>query len=505
MASRKCINGHENDINAVFCETCGMTFTDDRYENLNSAKMTKTKINNSNKTSFYKQHITKIIVAPFILGLLVLGYIFLLPKLASISGVSLIPLDKAFLTISGSNTMGEEIMPELAKAYLETKLNLKNVSISKSDNGDIIVSGQGEDGVHTIKIEMIGSQKGINKLIKDSCDIAMSSQEISDGEMTKTVNHSLKSEYIIARDGLAVIVNEENPIVELSKTDLEDIFSGRKTEWAEFGNYFGTINVITLNKNLISASLTDTLIFNQDAKNVATGTQKVESIKDLLNSVAKDKFAISYLSSSKSATMKNLRISGYGMSPMSPSIQTLSTEDYPICRRMYLYVNTKNKSENVKNFIDFCNSYDAYERIKKMGFIPNIMECTKTVMPVMDSNQVSGYSDLYNGNACRLSTTLFFDNKLKELDNKAKNDISKILAYQSKNPNKSILLCGFANASGNPIADFERSEALISIVKREFKSKGVLVESIAAGSSSLIVGSNDSNQNKNNRIEVWMK
>jgi phosphate transport system substrate-binding protein len=505
MATRNCINGHENDINAVFCETCGMTFIDDIPENSASSQKYTTLNANSNEVSFFKTHLTKIISAISIAGLLILGYTFLLPKLSSSLGSSLSINDKAFLTISGSNTMGEEMMPELAKAYMETKLNLKNVSVSKSNNGDIIVSGQGVQGILTIKIETIGSEKGINKLLKDSCDIAMSSREIKDGEITETVNHSINSEYIIARDGLAVIVNEENPIQELSKSDLADIFSGQKTEWAEFGNYFGTITILALDQNSSTTSIMETLILNQDVKKVAPDMQKVESIKDLLNGVAKNKFAIAYVSSSKTADMKNLKISGFGMSPIAPSIQTLSTEDYPISRRMYLYANTKNKGENVQKFLEFCNSSDAFESIKKMGFIPNSLECSKAMTPVMDSSQASLYRNLYKGNACRLTTTLFFNNRLNQLDNKGLNDISRILAYQSKNTSKSILLCGFANASGNQTVDIARSETLISIVKKEFESKGVRVESMAVGSSVLVAGKNASNQNKNNRIEVWMK
>ena len=505
MATRNCINGHENDINAVFCDTCGMTFSDDIPENSVSNEKYTTLRRNSNEVSFFKTHMTKIISAISIAGLMVLGYIFLLPKLSSSGGSFLSSKDKAFLTISGSNTMGEEMMPELAKTYMETKLNLKNVSISKSDNGDIIVSGQGVQGILTIKIEMVGSEKGINKLVKDSCDIAMSSREIKDGEVTETVNHSTNSEYVIARDGLAVIVNEENPIQELSKNDLAEIFSGQKTEWAEFGNYFGTITILTLDQNSSTNSIMETLILNRDVKKIAPDMQKVKSIKDLLNGVAKNKFAIAYLSSSKTADMKNLKISGYGMSPIAPSIQTLSTEDYPICRRMYLYANTNKKGENVQKFLDFCNSSEAFESIKKMGFIPNSLECSKAMTPVMDSSQASLYRNLYKGNACRLTTTLFFNNRLNQLDNKGLNDISRILAYQSKNTSKNILLCGFANASGNHTVDIARSETLISIVKKEFESKGVRVESMAVGSSVLVAGKNASNQNKNNRIEVWMK
>jgi hypothetical protein len=60
MATRNCINGHENDINAVFCDTCGMTFTDDIPENSVSNEKYTTLSGNSNEVSFFKHILQKL-------------------------------------------------------------------------------------------------------------------------------------------------------------------------------------------------------------------------------------------------------------------------------------------------------------------------------------------------------------------------------------------------------------------------------------------------------------
>ncbi len=80
------------------------------------------------------------------------------------------------------------------------------------------------------EIQQTGSSAGITSVLEGTADIGMSSRELSTEEKSKL------SEKIIALDGIAVIVNKENPIDELSIDDVKHIFTGTVVNWSEVGS-----------------------------------------------------------------------------------------------------------------------------------------------------------------------------------------------------------------------------------------------------------------------------
>ncbi|MDR1495739.1 MAG: substrate-binding domain-containing protein [Clostridiales Family XIII bacterium] len=76
-----------------------------------------------------------------------------------------------------------------------------------------------------IEIQMSDSSAGITAAIDGTCDIAMASRELKDGESDLTPTR-------IALDGIAVIVNNDNPTASLSKDQVKGIFTGAVTEWS---------------------------------------------------------------------------------------------------------------------------------------------------------------------------------------------------------------------------------------------------------------------------------
>ena len=79
----------------------------------------------------------------------------------------------------------------------------------------------------TVEIQQSGSSAGISSAIEGVCDFAMSSRDLKESE-----KESLK-QITIATDGIAVIVNKENPIENISSEDIKAIFSGEITDWSE--------------------------------------------------------------------------------------------------------------------------------------------------------------------------------------------------------------------------------------------------------------------------------
>lgn len=79
----------------------------------------------------------------------------------------------------------------------------------------------------TIEIQQTGSGAGITSAIDDVCDFGMSSRELKDSEAAELVTTK------IALDGIAVIVNNENPVDNISSEQIKSIYLGETTDWSE--------------------------------------------------------------------------------------------------------------------------------------------------------------------------------------------------------------------------------------------------------------------------------
>ena len=128
------------------------------------------------------------------------------------------------LVIKGSDTLGAKLVPQLAEQF-------------KAEHPDA-----------TFDIAAEGSTTGIAALIDGTAQIGMSSREAKPAEISagKAKGVTLK-ETIVAYDGLGVIVNSNNPISNLTKKQVEQIFTGEVTDWSAVGGKSGTISIYTRN------------------------------------------------------------------------------------------------------------------------------------------------------------------------------------------------------------------------------------------------------------------
>lgn len=91
-----------------------------------------------------------------------------------------------------------------------------------------------------IEIQAVGSSAGIKVALDGSATIGMSSRELKEEEIAEGANP-----LIICRDGIAVAVNPENPVQNLSKDQVQKIFMGEITNWKEVGGNDEEILVVS--------------------------------------------------------------------------------------------------------------------------------------------------------------------------------------------------------------------------------------------------------------------
>ena len=214
-----------------------------------------------------------------------------------------------------------------------------------------------------------GSGVGISALMEGTTDIAMSSRKMKFDEKVK-LQEAKKStkEVVIAYDALAVVVHPSNKVSNLTREQLEGIFTGKIKNWKEVGG--ADMKIVAYSRETSSGTyefFKESVLKN---KNYMNGILSMPATGAIIQSVSQTKGAIGYVGLAYvSPRTKTLSVSYDGSHYAAPTVENATNKTYPIVRPLYYYYNVKNK-EQVAPLIDFILSPEGQEIIKKSGYIP---------------------------------------------------------------------------------------------------------------------------------------
>jgi phosphate transport system substrate-binding protein len=219
-----------------------------------------------------------------------------------------------------------------------------------------------------------GSGVGIASLINKTCDIAAASREMKSKEIEMALKRGVNpKELTVAYDGVAVIVNKSNPVDKLTIEDLHRIFTGRATNWKEFGGPDSSI--VTLSREVSSGTH---LYFKEEViqlgqkdnkEEFSQGTLLLTSSQAIVEEVAGNEGAIGYLGMGYlSDRTKALQISS-GKGFFLPDVENVLKKLYPLSRGLYVYTNGAPQGV-VKLFTDFMMSPAGQRQFVATGFVP---------------------------------------------------------------------------------------------------------------------------------------
>ena len=224
-----------------------------------------------------------------------------------------------------------------------------------------------KDKSHSVTVTGGGSGIGITALLDETTDLAQTSRRIKFSEKKKIRERGHEVVEIVAcYDALAVIVNLSNPIDKLTRKELEDIFTGKITNWKELGGE--DRKIIAYARETSSG----TYEFFQESvmkrKNYKSGIMNMPTTGAVIQSVSQTKGAIGYVGLAYlNPKVKALKVSwDNGKTYLEPS---LSNATYPIKRPLYYYY-LSNLENKVKDFLEFVLSEDGQLIVLNLGFIP---------------------------------------------------------------------------------------------------------------------------------------
>ncbi|MBN8658549.1 MAG: phosphate ABC transporter substrate-binding protein [Anaerolineae bacterium] len=221
-----------------------------------------------------------------------------------------------------------------------------------------------------------GSGTGIAALINGTVDLANASRKIKDEEIAEAQSKGVEPlEHIIARDAIAVIVNMENPVSELTLQQIADIYSGKITNWSEVGGEDRPI--VKLSRETNSGThvyFLETVLRLGDSENktlFSTDTLLLPSSEGIISEVRSNPNAIGYDGLGYVPDdLKMIAIAEEaGGVYVLPAVATVNDKTYPIARDLYMYTDGEPVGV-VKEYLDWILSPEAQEIVAELGFVP---------------------------------------------------------------------------------------------------------------------------------------
>jgi phosphate transport system substrate-binding protein len=219
-----------------------------------------------------------------------------------------------------------------------------------------------------------GTGVGVASLINKSCEIASASREMKPKEIEQAQKQGVfPKEFTVAYDGVALIVNKNNPIDKLSIQDLHNIFTGKSTNWKEFGGK--DIAIVTLSREVSSGTYSyfkEEVVQLGDKKSItefSPGTLLLSSSQAIVEEAANNEAAIGYMGmgylSDRTKTISVAEKNEFYL----PNENTVRSKQYPLSRGLYFYTDGEPKGK-VKLFMDFALSPAGQQQFSETGFVP---------------------------------------------------------------------------------------------------------------------------------------
>ena len=203
-----------------------------------------------------------------------------------------------------------------------------------------------------------GSGSGIQAVSEGRCDIGLSSRALKDDEKASGL-----VETVVALDGIAIVVNPENPVSDLDIDTIAKIYTGEITNWKDVG---GNDAEIVLIGREAGSGTRDGFESITDTKDACAYRQELTSTGDVINTVSQNPDAIGYASlSAVGDSVKALTVGG-----VEATEATVKDGSYVVQRPFVLVTKEGTKlSPAAQAFFDYALSADAASIIAAAGAV----------------------------------------------------------------------------------------------------------------------------------------
>lgn len=230
----------------------------------------------------------------------------------------------------------------------------------------------------SVEVSGGGSGTGIAALVSGTVDIANCSRTVEPAEVAQAKKNTGKEprEYTVGYDALAVYVNKDNPLEQITLEQLAEIYGegGKFTKWSQLGVKLagGNDEIIRVSRQ----SNSGTYAYFREAilgkgKDFRLGSRDMHGSKDVVELVAKTPSAIGYSGMGYATSgVKMLRVAKKaGDQFFAPTVENTLNHTYPVARPLFMYT-LGEPAGNVKRYLDWVHSEAGQKIVVKSGYVP---------------------------------------------------------------------------------------------------------------------------------------
>lgn len=434
------------------------------------------------------------------------------------------------LRLSGANSMGAQLLPELLVDYgLEATLTGVQEEIT-TDPGARLFQLQGAESTRRLRVQVLshGSATAFSDLISGQADIGMSTRRATEAEAralqiagTAAARRS-DNEQVIGLSGVAIIVHRDNPIQAMPIAQLRALLSGAVTRWPVVGGNGLPVTVYALDQRSGEYDIVRDRILGPGAR-LAPQARLFESHEDLADAVAADPAAIGLVGMAYVRNTRALRLEQDCGIGGEPTAFNQKTEEYPLSRRLYLYT-TSRPTPLARDLLTYASSTRAQGVVGRSGFVnldPGLASVDESAAQLAAVGRflaedqraaaaphVEALRQVLSG-ARRLSVTFRFEGGRADMDPRAEADLDRLAQWvrRADAAEASLILVGHASPDGQFAVNLELSRARAQVVAVRLRQMGVTVSRVeGVGPVNQVVCSRNALDNDmNRRVEVWVR
>lgn len=215
-----------------------------------------------------------------------------------------------------------------------------------------------------------GTGVGISAMQEGTTDIAMASRALKTEEKLKLRGAKKEAkEVLIAYDALSVVVHPSNKVNQLTREQLEGIFTGKISNWKEVGG--ANEKIVSYSRETSSGTYEFFKEHVLDKKNYASGILMMPATGSIVQSVSQTPGAIGYIGLAyETKEVKPLAVSyDQGKTFVAPSVEAAKNKTYPISRPLYFFYDAAVENK-VKPFVDYVLSAEGQKIVQETGYVP---------------------------------------------------------------------------------------------------------------------------------------
>lgn len=287
----------------------------------------------------------------------------------------------AELSISGSSTIGDVLMPALVEGFaLQSGLKAERVKIDDTHFEYVLSNTDSESPVGRFQFRVSSTDEGFADLLADEADLVMALREIREGELALAAEVGLgqlddvNRSRVLALDAMTVIVSPTNPVAAVSVSDLSRILAGEIDNWRTLGGADAPISIHLRDAQSGIAQAVEDRVLRQAGRSLIAEVTRHATNTALAQAVARDQLAIGVASFSEIGNSKPLALTGPCGFELRANRLTIKTEDYPLTAPMFLYIPARRLPKLGRDFLAYTRTAPAQIITRRAGFVDQAPE-----------------------------------------------------------------------------------------------------------------------------------